>query len=248
MHGGFSDHETNWTYVAPRLRDRFTVVAIARRGRGETPGDSGHLVQDEGADVVAVVRALGAPVFLLGHSFGALCALEAAMRAPELVAKLVLYEPPRPSMIDDDLLARLETLGAAKAWDAVAETFLREAIRVKPDELRALRSSPDWAAWTSDAGASLSDLRAMHRYTFAPERARALAMPTLLLYGTESVRARYMTDALADTVRDARVVALGGQAHEGMTTAPHLFAEVVERFLLEDRPRRTARAAREARA
>ncbi|UJR84113.1 alpha/beta fold hydrolase [Sandaracinus amylolyticus] len=246
VHGGFSDHETNWMYVAPRLRERFTVIAIARRGRGETPSDGGHRVEDEAADVVAVVRAVGTPVFLLGHSFGALCALEASIRVPELVAKLVLYEPPWPNAVDDVLLARLESFAASKAWDEVAATFLRDAIGMKEDELLALRASPDWTTWTSDAEASLSDLRAIHRYTFVPERARVLAMPALLLFGTESVRARYLTDALARTMRDARVVALGGQAHEAMTTAPHLFAEVVERFLLEDRPRRAPHVAREA--
>jgi len=33
VHGGFSDHETNWRFVAPLLGQRFTMYALARRGR-----------------------------------------------------------------------------------------------------------------------------------------------------------------------------------------------------------------------
>jgi pimeloyl-ACP methyl ester carboxylesterase len=36
VHGGFSDHITNWQECKSLLERRFTVYAIARRGRGET--------------------------------------------------------------------------------------------------------------------------------------------------------------------------------------------------------------------
>ena len=80
VHGAFSDHDTNWELVKPRLREQFTVYAIARRGRGATDATEGHSLSDEATDVVAVVQAVGAPVFLLGHSYGAYCALAAATR------------------------------------------------------------------------------------------------------------------------------------------------------------------------
>ena len=57
-------------------------------------------------------------------------------------------------------------------------------------------------------------------------------MPTLLLAGSESPRERYLTDMLLSSVRDVRLTVLGGQAHEGMTTAPAAFCDAVERFLL----------------
>jgi len=37
IHGAFSDHRTNWAYVKPMLARRFTVYAMARRGRGASP-------------------------------------------------------------------------------------------------------------------------------------------------------------------------------------------------------------------
>ncbi|MGH9202543.1 MAG: alpha/beta fold hydrolase [Vicinamibacterales bacterium] len=65
VHGGFSDHRTNWAFIQPTLRDRFTTYAIARRGRGETDATVGHTIQDEANDVAALIRTIGRPVFLL---------------------------------------------------------------------------------------------------------------------------------------------------------------------------------------
>jgi pimeloyl-ACP methyl ester carboxylesterase len=67
VHGAFSDHDTNWAFVKPIVDKRFTVVAIARRGRGETDATEGHSLEDEAGDVVAVIQALGEPVFLLAQ-------------------------------------------------------------------------------------------------------------------------------------------------------------------------------------
>jgi hypothetical protein len=56
-------------------------------------------------------------------------------------------------------------------------------------------------------------------------------VPVLLQIGSESSRDLYVTDALAAVLPDARVEELPGQAHEGMTTAPKMYAEAVFRFL-----------------
>jgi pimeloyl-ACP methyl ester carboxylesterase len=71
VHGAFSDHRTNWEFVKPLFENQFTVHAIARRGRGETDATRNHSLEDESRDVVSVIRAIGEPVFLLGHSYGA---------------------------------------------------------------------------------------------------------------------------------------------------------------------------------
>jgi pimeloyl-ACP methyl ester carboxylesterase len=234
VHGGFSDHRTNWAYVKTPLGEQFTVSAIARRGRGETDATQGHRLEAEAADVAAVMHAAGEPVFLLGHSYGALCALEAAALVPDRVAKLVLYEPPWPNALSADLVARLEQLGAREQWNALVETFLTDGLLVPAEDVAALQSTPDWAPWIADAEASLNDMRAVVRYTFTPERFRTLAMPVLLLVGSESPRELYVTDALAATLPDVRVVPLEGQAHEGMTTAPELFVETVAPFLVNE--------------
>ena len=77
-------------------------------------------------------------------------------------------------------------------------------------------------------------MRALSRYDFDPEKFRHLHLPVLLQIGTESRRDLYVTDALAPLLPRARIEALPGQAHEGMTTAPQIYAESVSRFLFRE--------------
>ena len=232
VHGAFSDHETNWAFVAPLFQQRFTVYAIARRGRGATDATEGHTLEEEAQDVADLVRAIGTPVSLLGHSYGAHCALLAAARQPERVEKLILYEPAWPSLMKPDALAALETLAAAGAWDQFAFAFFANTLHVPIEELNALRASELWAPIVADAPASLRDLRALHAYRFDPVHFAHVHVPVLLQIGSESPRDLYVTDALAAVLPDAQIDTLPGQAHEGMTTAPELYARASMRFLL----------------
>lgn len=230
VHGAFSDHRSNWELVKSRFESQFTVYAIARRGRGETDATEWHSIEDESKDVAAVIRAIDEPVFLLGHSYGAHTALAAAAKVPYLVRKLVLYEAPWPKLVAP--FASLAALARAGEWERFAVAFFHERLSVPMPEINALRASEHWAPIMADARASLGDLRALNIYEFDAERYRSLRFPVMLQIGSESPRHFYVTDALAATLPDARVEELSGQAHEGMTTAPQMYAESVTRFLL----------------
>ncbi len=232
VHGAFSDHETNWTFVAPLLRRHFTIYAVARRGRGKTSATTGHSVEDEAQDVADILRAIGSPVFLVGHSYGAHCALLAAAAEPGRVQRLVIYEPVWPHVITPDAMLALETLAAAGAWDQFAFSFFANTLRVSIEELEAVRAAQLWPPIVADAAATLGDLRALHAYRFDAQRFARLDVPTLLQVGSESPRDLYVTDALAAVLPDARIDTFAGQAHEAMTTAPELYAQVTMRFLL----------------
>ena len=233
VHGTFSDHETNWEHVKPLLEKRFTVLAVARRGRGETDATKGHTVEDESGDVAAVIRAAGQPAYVLGHSYGAACALGAAALVPGSVSKLILYEHPSPDALDRDQIGPLEALAASGDLDALVETFMLEVLLVPPDDVEAVRATPFWDMWTADAIPSLNDIRALAAYRFDADSYRSLAMPVLLQIGTDSPREIYVTDALAAVLPDVRIGQLEGQAHEAMTTAPDMYATAVTDFLLD---------------
>ena len=180
-------------------------------------------------------RSIGEPVHLLGHSYGAHCALLAAAHERAPVNRLVLYEPAWPAALKPDALAALETLAVAGAWDQFAYAFF--ANRAPRPERRTrcgsrLRAVPPIVA---DAPASLGDLRALARIASIRIASRDCDMPVLLQIGSESPREFYVTDALAAVLPCARVETLAGQAHEGMTTAPGLYAAATMRFLLADR-------------
>jgi pimeloyl-ACP methyl ester carboxylesterase len=234
IHGGFSDHHTNWEFVQPLWARDFTTYAIARPGRGETPAAPHRQVEDDARDAAALIEAIAEPVFLLGHSFGAHVALLAAALAPALVRRLVLYEPPWTSLLGPAAIAPLEALAGAGDWDTFSYTFFRDVLLVPVAELDELRASPLWPPIVADAPASLADLRALTRYRFHLDAFQNLPMPVLLQTGTASPQDFYATHALIGVLPDARIAKLEGQAHEGMTTNPQQYADQVRAFLREE--------------
>jgi pimeloyl-ACP methyl ester carboxylesterase len=232
VHGSFSDHRTNWQFVKPMLAEQFTVYPIARRGRGETDATEWHGVMDEAGDVSAVVEAIDEPVFLLGHSYGAHVALAAAMELSSRIAKLVLYEPPRPDLPGAEALGRLEELARAESWEQFVLTFFRDTLLIPDTELEELQTTELWSPIIADARASLGDIRALTNYNFDLDKAGGVQVPVMLQFGSESPRELFLIDALASVLPNMQVEELSGQAHEGMTTAPELYVESVSRFLL----------------
>ena len=98
LHGGMGDSSA-WVRVTDLLRDRFRTVRLERRQyRLELPRKI--TMAQEVEHVTAVARRLDRPL-LVGHSSGAVLALEALVAEPELYSGAVLYEP--PAVIDKPL-------------------------------------------------------------------------------------------------------------------------------------------------
>lgn len=81
---GTSANRTSFASIRPRFEEHFTVTTMDRRGCGDSGDSPEYAIDREFEDVVAVVKAVGAPVLLFGHSYGALCALGAAMQTDKL--------------------------------------------------------------------------------------------------------------------------------------------------------------------
>jgi pimeloyl-ACP methyl ester carboxylesterase len=231
VHGSFSDHVTNWQECKDMLAERFTVYAMARRGRGESSVTSGHTLEDETDDTVAVLRAVGEPTFILGHSYGAVCALRAAVQAPETISKLVLYEHPKQGLFTREMVEPVEAYAARRDWDGLVESLMH-TLEVPQEEIDEIKTTPFWSTWTADAPATLNDLRAIQHLRFNAQDYRSLTMPVQLIIGSESPRENYVTDPLAAVLPNARITTLEGTAHEGMTMVPEAFVEAVSEFLL----------------
>jgi pimeloyl-ACP methyl ester carboxylesterase len=233
VHGTTADH-ARWAPVRPALEERFTVYACDRRGRGASGDGPTYALEREFEDVAAVVDGIGGPVDVVGHSYGALCALEAATRAKNL-RRLVLYEPPIFAGIPTTprgLLERLEARLAAGDRAGVVATFLEEVARVPPEQLVRLRSLPAWHARVSAAGTIPRELRAQDAYVLAPERVRDLEAPVLLLLGGESPAFfRAAIELVRAAVPRSELVVLPGQTHLAIDRAPALFAREVVAFL-----------------
>jgi pimeloyl-ACP methyl ester carboxylesterase len=224
-------HETAWSVVRPALEQHFTVHSIARRGRGESTKTTGHSVDDEAQDIAEVVDGIGGGVYLLGHSYGAVCSLEASMRS-RAVERLILYEPPKSPGMPAPVLHRIEEMAQAAEWSRVAETFLADVLQIPAAAVDAMKQSPIWIGMVSDAEASLEDWRAFAKYEPETERFRGVTVPVLFLTGSESPDELYQTDELARVLPDCRKAVLEGQAHGAMLTGADLFVREIEKFLL----------------
>jgi N-formylmaleamate deformylase len=86
-----------WGFVAERIADYAHVVTLDNRGRGlsdQRPGLS-YTLDDYAADAAGVIAALGLQnTVVLGHSMGARIAIRLAAKYPDLVARLILADPP----------------------------------------------------------------------------------------------------------------------------------------------------------
>jgi pimeloyl-ACP methyl ester carboxylesterase len=105
----------DWENIFPRLATRYRTVAYDARGHGKSGRASDYTLRAFGHDALRVLReVVKAPSVLIGHSFGALSALLGAAEAPDLVAGIVLEDPP---------------LAYGKAWTADLYQGLRDALQ-----------------------------------------------------------------------------------------------------------------------
>jgi pimeloyl-ACP methyl ester carboxylesterase len=230
-----------WKPVLPGLERYFTVYAVDRRGRGESGEAQRYAIEREFEDIAAVVDSaavsISGGVNLLGHSFGAICALEAALLTPHL-RKLVLYEPPLPvpgvPIYPEGVIDQLQALLDAGDRASVVTTFMREIVRMPAHELDLFQSSPAFPARVAAAHTLPRELRAHEGYQFQPERFKQLSIPTLLLLGGDSPTFfKAAIEALSAVLPNSRTVVMPGQQHIAIDTAPELFVNEVLTFLLE---------------
>ncbi len=235
VHAITGDHR-RWAAVLPALEPHCTVYAMDRRGRGRSGAAAAYSLAAEAEDIVAVIGAIGAPTALLGYSSGAICALEAAART-DRVRRLVLFEPPiaippGTPMTPPAVLDRMGAQVAAGDHEGATLTFLREVVRLPEPAIAQARQAPSWPARIATAPGTAREMRAVAGYRFAPERFAALAVPTLLLMGSETApHQRAAIAALAATLPANQVRVLEGHGHAAPDTAPDLFACEVVRFL-----------------
>ena len=173
---------------------------------------------------------------MLGHSYGAICALEATLLTAG-VRRLVLYEAGIGALTPAGFTDRLAGLLAQGRHEDVVTTLL-DFVGVTAEQLKLMISLPSWRGRVAAAHTVVREVRAHDNYRIDLGRLAALRVPTLLLAGGDSPPDEAASTAmLAAVLPGAGVVTMAGQGHVAMSTAPELFATEVLRFL-----RVTARA------
>jgi pimeloyl-ACP methyl ester carboxylesterase len=152
VHGSASDYRT-WQAQQEAFARHFRTIAYSRRYHWPNePMANGadYAMAEHVDDLEALIRSQATPpVHLVGHSYGAFVCLLLAVRAPELVEKLVLAEPPAITLFVSDpprpgemlklLLSRPRTAaeiakfgagGVGPATEAVKRGDMEEALDI----------------------------------------------------------------------------------------------------------------------
>lgn len=233
---GSTVNRLHWGSVVSTLAKYFCLHLMDRRGRGDSGDGPVYNIEREFEDVAAVLASTEGPAHLLGHSYGAVCALE-ALRLTDRVAKVVLYEPPLPlpghdAFFPADLAQRLERLLAAGERSGVVETFMREVVRMSDREIEGMRRTSTWNARLALAHTIPREVGVASSYQFRAEGFAQVRVPTLFLVGSRSPAYLHTVVATARAaVAGSQVESLLGQGHVAMATGPHIFLEKVLAFL-----------------
>ncbi|ARF81311.1 alpha/beta fold hydrolase [Kitasatospora aureofaciens] len=231
VHPGGGD-ATTWGGVVRHLVDDFRVVRIRRRIYASPAGIAlSHSMAAEAADVTAVADLLEPPVLLVGHSSGAVAALEAALLRPSAFAGLWLYEPPLPTR---ELIAGAAGVRARAALDGgdpmeAMRIHMRDIVRVPGGLVDAMFADPQMrAALSPCAAAQIAEDEAIDALGVGIDRFATLGTPTTLIEGELSpAHLRERLADLAAVLPDARVVTLAGQGHAAHITAPGALADSI---------------------
>lgn len=237
VHGAWNWGE-HWLDVANALADTHACSVMDRRARARSGDGDDYSFDREVEDIVAVLESAGPDAGLIGHSSGAIYALETARRFP--VERLVVYEPPlRWAERGDpaDLVDRIRVLVDDDDFKAAAQLFFREEGRLSDEGLAFLETLPVWESMVALAPICVREWDAILGADLSVARYRDLSTPTLLLAGSENLDHPSMaTQQLSATLPDVRTRVLEGHAHTAHRTDPTLVADAMRGFLTETVP------------
>jgi pimeloyl-ACP methyl ester carboxylesterase len=233
VHGSVSTH-TDWMRVARLLSGRYTCFAMDRRGRSHSgAGTPPYSIEREYEDVCAVLEAAGPGAFLAGHSFGAICAMGAALLRP--VPRLVIYEPPLPAggpVVGEHRMAYARAIADGDP-DTALEFGLSNITRLSAAAIAAMRSSRAWPRLRTLAAGWVREMEAADALPASVDHYRAIVCTTLMLRGSMSPEhpLKDASRALAQVLPNVRVEMLIGQAHMALRDAPEMVAHLIADFL-----------------
>jgi pimeloyl-ACP methyl ester carboxylesterase len=230
----------SWGRVVPHLKERFRTICPDLPGYG----GSDRLEVDEpagrmdamGAAVARLVESLGAPVRLVGHSYGGNIALQSALQASsDTIERIVLFEPVyfRALQLTGDDAA----LGPAAAH---FEDYARRATAGEPEVVRlmidywfgagAFARMPDPVRGYLSASAARNaiDVRSTFLGTSTAADLAALRQPVMIVDGATSPDVvRSIARALVKLLPNARMEGLAGANHGMLDTHPEAVARLI---------------------
>jgi len=227
------DDGTSWHGVATLLATQFRVVRVHRRQyRLDLSAKLPCSIRQEVEDLRALAGAIGEPAMIVGHSSGAVVALEALAAAPWAFAGGLLYEPPL------HLRTGEWTRAVVRARAALAAGKPAKAMQVFNRDIGRL---PWWTSRMIGAFAAanprlrefiphqIDDAAAINELGARLDTYAEIDVPTVLLGGDKGPgHLAKRLDALDTVMPRAERIVLPGQGHNANLGAPAALAEIIQ--------------------
>jgi pimeloyl-ACP methyl ester carboxylesterase len=221
LHGGFEGAES-WGAQTPELSRHYRLIVPERRGHAHTPDVDGPITYGiMAADTIAFMETVRTgPAHLIGWSDGAMVALLAALKRPDLVRKLVL-------------IGQFVNLDGAEAW------FTDLCARWTPADVPAMfredygKLSPDGPGhfdvfagklldlWQTEPKLAVSELGAVH-------------LPTMVLAGDTDIVTLEHAIAMYRALPDGQLAIVPGASHTAPIEKPQLVNDLILGFLAKE--------------
>ena len=237
-----STRGSSWIGVTALLRDTFTCVMLDQRGHGASDWGGGPQLGRATDDLLFVIDRLGPVHAVVGHSYGALVALEAARRR-------------RQSRSHGSPCTSRRCRSAARSWTATGWTGSRRRWRRATSKPRCgctssrrsaacrrprptrspptrccARPSPTWSCRHRRSRRRLETVIVPRRRRAVPQDRGADAAAPRAATASTSRSARRSTRSTR-SIPDSEVAVLDGQTHMATMFAPHLVADALGPFL-----------------
>jgi 2-succinyl-6-hydroxy-2,4-cyclohexadiene-1-carboxylate synthase len=227
---GFTQTGRSWAPVVEEVRERYRCFAPDLPGHGDADGRRPATFDA----VAAYLGALRLDRFTLcGYSMGGRLALEAALRLPARVARLVLIgatagleaaaEREARAAADAELAKRIEAIGL----EAFVDEWGRQPLFAS--QPRGVAEAAREDRLRSSAAGLAAALRGMGTGVMTPrwDRLGELKMPVTVIVGEHDEKFRAVGDRMALALPDARVIVVPGAGHAAHLEAPHAVAEAI---------------------
>lgn len=228
-HGSIATKE-QWIPASEPLAEHFTVYVHDRRGRGQSGDAADYSIQDEVADIAAMMAVAGPGAHLLGHSYGALCTLAYARQHGLAGGALVAYEPPLAvaGAVAGERLPGYEKLIDSGDLDAALEYALINFVRVPAEAIPFIRETPLWGACVPLTPTWTRELREIDGLGDSLKPYAEIGDATHLIAGTATTAFLYQSaHDLASVIPGASVTDIDGADHFANLADPVGFARVV---------------------
>ncbi|MGE0356615.1 MAG: alpha/beta fold hydrolase [Burkholderiales bacterium] len=207
LHGAALDHSA-WQWQSRYFAHHgYSVLAVDLPGHGRSPGVPRESVEAMADWVAALVEAACVErAHLVGHSLGALVALDTALRHPARVATLSLLGIAVPMPVGEAFLAAAKDDSPA-AFDMQATWGHARHASLATSAIPGISQSGASRQLVARAhpGVQHADLAACHAYAPDPRSLAGLAVPTLVLAGERDQMTPWKAgEALAARIPGAR--------------------------------------------